>query len=80
LSINLVGIAASARSGPLALGVEEEALLVGSDHEFLDRGSQVVSEIDPSQGDVARELFKSMVESKSEIFSTAGEALADLDT
>jgi glutamate---cysteine ligase / carboxylate-amine ligase len=59
---------------PFALGVEEELLLVGADHELVDRSPQVLEAADPDEGEVARELFKAMVESQSEISRNAGEA------
>jgi glutamate---cysteine ligase / carboxylate-amine ligase len=63
---------------PFALGVEEELLLVGSDNELLDRGPQVLREADPDEGDVDAELFKAMVESRSEVSQNAAEAVAHL--
>ena len=61
-----------------ALGVEEELLLVGPDNELADRSAQVVRDADPDEGGVDRELFKSMVESRSEISANAREAIAAL--
>jgi glutamate---cysteine ligase / carboxylate-amine ligase len=61
-----------------SLGVEEELLLVGPDNQLVDRSSRVVREADPRHGDVAKELFKAMVESQSEVSTTAGEAVAAL--
>jgi glutamate---cysteine ligase / carboxylate-amine ligase len=60
---------------PFALGVEEELLLVGADNELVDRGSQTVREADPDRGEVAGELFKAMVESRSEVSVNAGQAV-----
>jgi glutamate---cysteine ligase / carboxylate-amine ligase len=61
-----------------ALGVEEELLLVGADHELVDRGEQVVGAADPDAGEVSRELFRAMVEGRSEVSANAGEACAAL--
>jgi glutamate---cysteine ligase / carboxylate-amine ligase len=63
---------------PFALGVEEELLLVGPDHQLVDRGRRVVRAADPDEGEVGGELFKSMVESRSEVASRVGEAIGDL--
>src|SRR3954447_22972834 len=60
------------------LGVEEELLLVGEDNELTDRSTQVVRDADPDEGDVGRELFKAMVESRSEISANAREAIGTL--
>ena len=43
-----------------------------------DRSAQVVRDVHPDEGGVDRELFKSMVESRSEISANAGEAIAAL--
>jgi glutamate---cysteine ligase / carboxylate-amine ligase len=61
-----------------ALGVEEELLLVGPDNELHDRGPEVLREADPAEGDVDAELFKAMVESRSEVSANARAAVADL--
>lgn len=61
-----------------ALGVEEELLLVGADNELSDRGTEVVRRADPDQGDVDRELFKAMVEGRSEVSAHAREAVGVL--
>jgi glutamate---cysteine ligase / carboxylate-amine ligase len=63
---------------PFSLGVEEELLLVGPDNQLADRSAGVVQEADPPRGDVDQELFKAMVESRSEISTTVGEAIAVL--
>lgn len=63
---------------PFSLGVEEELLLVGADNQLADGSARVVQEADPPLGDVDRELFKAMVESRSEISATVGEAIAAL--
>ena len=60
------------------LGVEEELLLVGPDNELADRSAQVVRETHPAEGGVDAELFKAMVESRSEISANAREAIATL--
>jgi carboxylate-amine ligase len=61
-----------------ALGVEEELLLVGSDNQLVDRSAQVLREADPEEGGVDRELFKAMVESRSEISANARQAITAL--
>ena len=63
---------------PFALGVEEELLLVDSENELLDRGSAVLRAAEPDEGDVGGELFKAMVEGRSEVSSNASEAIAAL--
>jgi glutamate---cysteine ligase / carboxylate-amine ligase len=63
---------------PFALGVEEELLLVGSDNELADRSARIVREADPAHGDVDRELFKAMVEARSDISGTVRQAIAAL--
>jgi glutamate---cysteine ligase / carboxylate-amine ligase len=63
---------------PFSLGVEEELLLVGPDNELADRSSHVVREASPLRGGVDRELFKAMVESRSDISRDVGEVLAAL--
>src|SRR3954454_6900700 len=60
------------------LGVEEELLLVGPDNELADRSVQVVRDTHPAEGGVDPELFKAMVESRSEISANAREAIATL--
>ena len=60
------------------LGVEEELLLVGPDNELVDRGAEVVQDAHPDEGDVDRELFKAMVESRSEISTNAREVIGTL--
>ena len=63
---------------PFALGIEEELLLVGSDNELLDRGAQAVRDAEPDEGAVGGELFKAMIESRSEISSNSREAIGAL--
>jgi glutamate---cysteine ligase / carboxylate-amine ligase len=63
---------------PFALGVEEELLLVGPDNELLDRSAEVLYRVDPEEGEVDRELFKAMVESRSEVAQNAKEAVGAL--
>ena len=64
---------------PFALGVEEELLLVGADHQLLDRGRQAIQATDaPDEGALSGELFKAMVESQSEISRNAAEATCAL--
>src|SRR5215211_640246 len=63
---------------PFALGVEEELLLVGRDNQLVDRGRPVVRAADPDEGEVDRELFQSMVESRSSVVCRAGDAVREL--
>ncbi len=65
-------------AAPFAIGVEEELLLVDEQLELADRASQVLRRADPEEGEVSEELFTSMIETKSEISTTAGEATATL--
>lgn len=60
---------------PFALGVEEELLLVGDDNELIDKASRLLREAEPDAGDVDGELFKAMVEARSEVSANAGEAV-----
>jgi carboxylate-amine ligase len=61
-----------------ALGVEEELLLVGADNELVDAGGRAVRAADPDRGEVGRELFKSMMESRSDVTANAAQAIAQL--
>ena len=63
---------------PFSIGVEEELLLVGSDMRLRARAAEMVQEAQPEDGEIVRELFTSMVESNSQVCSTAGEAVAAL--
>jgi glutamate---cysteine ligase / carboxylate-amine ligase len=63
---------------PFSLGVEEELLLVGPDNQLVDRSARIVRETNPPRGDVGHELFKAMVESRSEISGTVRHATAAL--
>ena len=63
---------------PFALGVEEELLLVGPDNELADRGTRAVDAADPDEGEIDGELFKSMVESRSDVSRNAAEAVSAL--
>ena len=63
---------------PFALGVEEELLLVGADDQLVDRGRPVVRAADPDEGEVDRELFKAMVESRSNVVARAGDGIREL--
>jgi carboxylate-amine ligase len=60
------------------LGVEEELLLVGPDNELIGQSAQVLGATDPERGEIDGELFKAMVESKSEIAGNAPEAVGTL--
>lgn len=61
-----------------SLGVEEELLLVGPDNELADRSARIVREANPEHGDIDRELFKAMVESRSDISGNVRQAIAAL--
>jgi carboxylate-amine ligase len=61
-----------------SIGVEEELLIVGPDNNLADQSTRVVRDASPSEGEVDRELFKAMVESKSEISTSSAEALGAL--
>jgi glutamate---cysteine ligase / carboxylate-amine ligase len=63
---------------PFSLGVEEELLLVDPDNQLADQGARIVREANPAKGDVDRELFKAMVESRSEISANVRQAIAAL--
>lgn len=63
---------------PFALGVEEELLLVGEDGDLIDKSSRVLREAEPDSGEVEGELFKAMVEARSEVSSNTAQALDDL--
>jgi carboxylate-amine ligase len=64
---------------PFALGVEEELLLVGTDNELIDKAtSRLLREARPESGAVDEELFTTMVETKSEVSASAGEAVGAL--
>ena len=61
-----------------SLGIEEELLLVGADHELLDHGAEVLDRAAPDRGALAGELFAAMVEGKSPICSTVADAAGAL--
>ena len=63
---------------PFALGVEEELLLVGDGNELIDKAARLLSEAEPDSGEVDGELFKAMLEARSEVSVNAGKALDDL--
>lgn len=63
---------------PFALGVEEELLLVGPDNQLVGRSRPVVRAADPDEGEVDRELFKAMVESRSGVVARAGDGVREL--
>ena len=60
---------------PFALGVEEELLLVGDDNALIDKASRVLREAEPELGAVTGELFTTMIETRSEVSESAGEAV-----
>ena len=57
---------------PFALGVEEELLLVGDGNELIDKAARLLSEAEPDSGEVDGELFKAMLEARSEVSANAG--------
>jgi carboxylate-amine ligase len=63
---------------PFALGVEEELLVVGEDNELLNRGPQAPRDAEPEAGEVDAELFKAMLETRSEVSANARKAVAEL--
>jgi glutamate---cysteine ligase / carboxylate-amine ligase len=63
---------------PFSLGVEEELLLVGPDNQLADRSTRIVREANPAEGDVDRELFKAMIESRSDVSGNVRQAIAAL--
>jgi glutamate---cysteine ligase / carboxylate-amine ligase len=63
---------------PLALGVEEELLLVDENHALRDRDPEMLGALDVGEGTVQGELFRSMVEAQSPISATARQATAAL--
>jgi carboxylate-amine ligase len=63
---------------PFALGVEEELLLVDRDNALVDRSAQALDAADPGDGEVDGELFKAMVESRSDVSENAAEAIGAL--
>jgi glutamate---cysteine ligase / carboxylate-amine ligase len=62
----------------LALGIEEELLLVDEDHALLDHDPAELGALDAGKGTVEGELFHAMVEAQSPICATTREALAAL--
>ena len=61
-----------------ALGVEEELILVDSENRLADRGPEAISAASPRRGELDGELFKAMVESRSEPSENAGAAVVAL--
>lgn len=61
-----------------ALGIEEELLVVDAAGDLLSQGDKVAEESDPPDGAVEEELFKAMVEAKSEPRASAREATGEL--
>jgi glutamate---cysteine ligase / carboxylate-amine ligase len=62
----------------LALGVEEELLLVDEQHALRDRDPEIIDAVDAGAGSVEGELFRAMVEAQSPISATAREAISAL--
>ena len=63
---------------PFALGVEEELLLVDADNALAESSAAVRSEADPDEGDVTSELYRAMVENRSDVTMSAADAVAQL--
>ena len=63
---------------PFALGVEEELLLIGPDNQLVNRDVAALRDADPAHGGVDGELFKAMIESRSDVCSTAADAVGQL--
>lgn len=63
---------------PFSLGVEEELLVVGRGNRLADDGERVISEAEPTDGAVEREVFKAMVETNSTVCADAREAALSL--
>ena len=63
---------------PFGLGVEEELLLVDEENGLAESSADVRDEADPDAGDVTSELYRAMVENRSDITRNAGEAVAQL--
>jgi carboxylate-amine ligase len=61
-----------------ALGVEEELMLVDESNSLADRGKQAIQSADTSRGEIDRELFQAMVESRSDPAANANAAIAVL--
>jgi glutamate---cysteine ligase / carboxylate-amine ligase len=63
---------------PFALGVEEELLLVGDDHQLQDRDPRAFGDLDAGPGNVEAELFQAMVEVQSPVSATVRQAVGAL--
>jgi carboxylate-amine ligase len=63
---------------PFAIGVEEELLLVDAENRLADRGADAIEAASPERAELDGELFKAMVESRSEPSPTAAIAVAAL--
>jgi glutamate---cysteine ligase / carboxylate-amine ligase len=63
---------------PFGLGVEEELLVVDADNRLAESSAAVRRRAEPDGGDVTSELYRAMVEGRSEVSRTAGEALEQL--
>jgi glutamate---cysteine ligase / carboxylate-amine ligase len=63
---------------PFTIGVEEELLVVDAENRLADRGPAAVAAADPDRGEVDGELFKAMVESRSDPSASVEAAMAAL--
>lgn len=63
---------------PFALGVEEELLLVDADNALAESSAAVRNEAEPDEGDVTSELYRAMVENRSDVTMSAADAVAQL--
>ncbi|MGI9021133.1 MAG: carboxylate-amine ligase [Solirubrobacterales bacterium] len=63
---------------PFAIGVEEELLLVGQDNRLAESSVRARERAEPAVGDVDAELYRAMVETRSDVCASAREALIHL--
>ncbi len=68
-------------SAPLTLGVEEELLLVGAEHELVATAEATIERLEPDQRErVSTELFATQIELKTGVCADAAEAAGELET
>jgi len=63
---------------PFGLGIEEELLLVDDENALAESSVATRDEADPDLGDVTSELYRAMVEDRSDVTRNAGDAVAQL--
>ena len=61
-----------------ALGIEEELLLVDGENQLATSSAEVREAADPDEGEVTSELYRAMVETRSEVSRNASEAIRHL--